>query len=83
MKRTTFAGLLLFLMIALWCVAYPFCEELIYWLGIPVLVAGLFGVYSLLSILKSVFTLKDYPSEEQSLHYDIGRAKQFYKEKGL
>lgn len=63
MKRTTFTGLVALLFLIGWGILYPFCEQFSYWLAIPVLTVGLFGVYSLLSILKSVFTLKDYPSE--------------------
>lgn len=83
MKRTSFAVILLIALLLCWFVVYPLFESFLYWLAVPVFVVGAFGLYSAVSILKSVFTLKDFPDEEQSLHYDIGRAKQFYQDKGL
>ena len=63
MKRATFVSVILLILLSVWGITYPFCDNKLYWLGIPVGVVGLFGIYSLGSILKSVYTLKDYPSE--------------------
>lgn len=83
MKRVQFFTLTLTAFIILWALLYPLFDTFLYWFSLPIVALGLFGIYSLTSILKSVFTLKDYPDQEQKLHYDIGRAKQFYKEKGI
>ena len=32
------------------------------WLALPVVAVGLFGLYSLFTIMKSVLSLKDYPA---------------------
>jgi uncharacterized membrane protein len=44
---------------------------------------GLFGIYSLYSILRNVLSLKEYPAEERILRQDIQRARDFYQEKSV
>lgn len=83
MKRAQSAALLLLAALAFWVWLSGQVESWTVWLAFPVIVLGIFGVYSLFTILKSVVMLKDYPREEQSLKEDIQRARDFYASKGI
>lgn len=58
-------------------------ESKLTWLSIPVFIAGLFGAYSAIVILKSVLSLKDHPAEGRNLGADISRARDFYSQKNI
>jgi hypothetical protein len=62
MKRVHLLLAVFTAMLVIWLALADRIESKTTWLGIPVLVAGIFGAYSAFVILKSVFSLKDHPA---------------------
>lgn len=83
MRRLHFAITLATVLVVAWLLVRPAIECDTLWYSLPFVVVGLFGVYSLASIFKSVFSLKDYPEESAKLKEDIERARNFYRAKKL
>lgn len=83
MRRLHFTIALVAALVIVWILLRPVVESDKVWYSLPFVVVGLFGLYSLLSILKSVFSLKDFPEESLKLKEDVERAKNFYRTKKL
>jgi hypothetical protein len=63
MRRLHSVGVIVLTLVAVWLWLSSKIASKNLWLSLPILVVGVFGVYSLYSILKSVLGLKDYPDE--------------------